>query len=105
MRKPAYVPEDQQCACGCGYQQRKNSKYATDRCSSLVWAHSHPEKKQAGLQRLAESKVRTAERKCTCGRYDSCMTCRNYEKKRAFKAGEIPEYRLKVIAQIVATGD
>jgi hypothetical protein len=42
---------------------------------------------------------------CTCNDYTHCMRCRNAEKERAAAAGEIPVYRLKVIARIVAIGD
>jgi hypothetical protein len=42
---------------------------------------------------------------CTCRNFSSCIPCRNQERRRATAAGEIPEYRLKMIAQIVAIGD
>lgn len=37
---------------------------------------------------------------CTCGDYQNCIPCRNAERRRAFRAGEVPAYRLKMLAAI-----
>lgn len=42
---------------------------------------------------------------CGCGKFKTCMKCRNAERERAFRAGDIPVYRLQIIAQIVTAGD
>lgn len=34
---------------------------------------------------------------CDCRDYRHCMQCRNAEKRRAFRAGEIPAYRLALM--------
>jgi hypothetical protein len=39
-------------------------------------------------------------RECNCRQWQTCMECRNTEKRRAWKAGEIPVYRLTVLQSI-----
>lgn len=57
------------------------------------------------LARDRSYRSKTAEgQQCNCGDFSRCMKCRNNEKRRAFKHGDIPAYRRNVIAQIVSGG-
>jgi hypothetical protein len=45
------------------------------------------------------------KKSCTCHQYTTCMICRNTEKRRAFRAGELPVYRVPMIAAAIAGTD
>jgi hypothetical protein len=59
----------------------------------------------AARVRFEEGLDKPKKPECTCNDYRNCTECRNRERVRAFKAGEVPRYRLAVIAQIMANGD
>jgi hypothetical protein len=109
MRKPAYLPSDKLCPCGCGYPvisiPGKTPKvYASRSCPKRM--HDRRKREEARAMREAEAKQAElipakSPAVCTCGDYRKCIPCRNTEKRRAFKAGEIPAYRLAVLAQIL----
>jgi hypothetical protein len=45
------------------------------------------------------------KKSCNCHQYTTCMICRNTEKRRAFRAGELPVYRVPMIAAAIAATD
>jgi hypothetical protein len=116
MRKPAYLPENKKCACGCDYPARPGSKYRSLSCARKMWARkfrTERREKYNAYQRdyragkakpqqieLIPAKKRTS--KCGCGDFHNCLTCRNAERWRAFLAGDVPAYMQPVISRIVA---
>jgi hypothetical protein len=102
------------CTCGCGKPRRPNSKYAQDSCSRNVWEQTHPEEAAAHRRLSHKQRERLKEERqdelfvkksCNCHRYTTCMICRNTEKRRAFRAGELPVYRVPMIAAAIAGTD
>jgi hypothetical protein len=88
MRKPAYVPADQKCACGCEYPKRKNSKYASDRCRDDAWSKRNPGKAQASLDRFRAMKASSKQpppHECVFVQYGSaepfCFKCFFYNQR------------------------
>lgn len=75
--------------------------YCCKRCNNI-----HYWKRMRGGQKALEPKPKpVAVTTCTCGDYANCIRCRNAERRRAFKHGDVPAYRLAVIARIVQAGD
>ena len=48
MRKPAYLPSDQQCGCGCGYPAAPGRKYMNDSHQDMVNNRRYREKRRVG---------------------------------------------------------
>jgi hypothetical protein len=86
------------------YQINKALKPKAEKPKANPKTHA-PALISAARVRAEEGLDKPRREPCTCNDYTHCMRCRNAEKERAAAAGEIPVYRLKVIAQIVATGD
>ncbi len=97
MRKPDYVPEGQQCACGCGYAKRPNSKYYSDKCRNRAWDITHLEEKRAATRQWKADRNKQ-QTTCTCNLFDTCMECRNRERRAAFKENRLPVYMMGTVA-------
>lgn len=53
-----------------------------------------------GEARLSVEKNVNRSNPCGCNNYRECMTCRNYEKRDAWKHGRVPVFRLAMIAEL-----
>jgi hypothetical protein len=85
---------------------RKNHNYQRSHAAPKANPKTHaPALISAARVRFEEGLDKPKREPCTCRNFSRCMDCRNQERRRATAAGEIPEYRLKMIAQLVATGD
>lgn len=102
--------------CDQPFEGRSNQVYCSPSCANIGWKrrtnYSTPRKQYLSLWKdepaeqieliPAKKPVKVA---CTCNDYRHCMECRNREKRRAFKAGEIPVYRVATLAQLTAATD
>jgi hypothetical protein len=63
--------------------------------------------KQAATQvALPTLEAKPVKKSCTCHQYQTCLVCRNAERRDAFKTNRIPVYRLAAMtAAMTATGD
>jgi hypothetical protein len=82
----------------------------TKYCTDIKWRREHPESVRiitAAAVRRQDQMDRPAT-ECNCGDYRNCMSCRNAERRRAFKAGDVPAYRRTALAAALTangTGD
>lgn len=83
--------------CETHFVTRYNKKECcTKKCTDIRWRREHPE----CVRIISAARVRREDGldhpqpDCDCHDYKNCMCCRNAERRRAFKAGEIPAYRL-----------
>ena len=94
------------CACGCGKPARAFGKYHNDTHGLRAWrrmraAAKAESKPQVQVEQLPMF-TPAVKKQCSCGDFQRCLICRNAEKRRAWKAGEVPVYRMSVIETITA---
>jgi len=100
------------CTCGCGKPARAFGKYHDDTHGLRVWrrtraaakAESKPQVQVQPQVQVEQLPMFTpaVKKQCSCGDFQRCLICRNAEKRRAWKAGEVPVYRMSVIETITA---
>jgi hypothetical protein len=91
-------------------------KYCDDTCQKMHWNRNNRkyvrtefltwDKSEEDAEQIPMFTPRTPKQ-CTCHQWQTCMICRNAEKRRAHKAGEVPVFRRNVIENItrIAAGD
>jgi hypothetical protein len=57
------------------------------------------------VEKTVQASRPAANGKCNCHQYSTCLICRNTEKRRAWKANEIPAYRLRILQTAAGATD
>lgn len=80
--------------CGKPFVETRVKKHCSRACTEKSWRMKNKPTKQLPL-------IAPVKKDCDCRQYQTCMICRNAEKRRAFKAGEIPAYRVTLLQQAI----
>jgi hypothetical protein len=88
---------------------RSKQKRQNKRTDAQRQANTRYYEKQRELAQQAKAEqidmFKPVKKSCNCHQYTTCMICRNTEKRRAFRAGELPVYRVPMIAAAIAATD
>jgi hypothetical protein len=95
-------------SCGVSFVTSYQKKVCcTKKCTDIKWRREHPE----CIRIITAAAVRRMDQMdrpatvCTCHDFHHCLPCRNAERRRAFKAGDVPVYLKSVLAAAYAAGD